>query len=41
MFDFIGMTNLALASGDPILYALSTLLLVSVASAGQWKQLRN
>jgi hypothetical protein len=41
MFDFFGMTDLALTSGAPILYALLTLLLVGVAIAGRWKQLRN
>jgi ABC-type transport system involved in multi-copper enzyme maturation permease subunit len=41
MFDFFGMTDLALASNAPILYALLVLLLVGVAIAGRWKQLRN
>jgi ABC-type multidrug transport system ATPase subunit len=41
MFDFFGMMDLALANNAPILYVLLVLLLIGVAIAGRWKQLRN
>jgi ABC-type transport system involved in multi-copper enzyme maturation permease subunit len=41
VFDFFGLTDLALASGTPILYSLLTILLIGVAIVGRWRQLQS
>ena len=41
VFDFFGLTDLALASGMPMWYTLLTILLVGLAIAGRWRQLQS